>query len=210
MPPVSSSTESSLSDVDRSLLERARSGDDKAFVQLVRQYERMVFGFSFKICRNKEQAEETLQDTFVNVFRKLKQFDGKSKFSTWLYSIVTNNCMMKRRKRMLEKHVVSIDDVKLPTEHRHEEKDLPAGITSLSLKETPLDTVLTKELRERLDDAILKLPLEYRLVFILRDIEGQSAEETAIIMKLSIPAVKSRLRRARVFLREQLRDYKAA
>jgi RNA polymerase sigma-70 factor (ECF subfamily) len=78
------------------------------------------------------------------------------------------------------------------------------------LKETPLDTVLTKELRERLDDAILKLPLEYRLVFILRDIEGQSAEETAIIMKLSIPAVKSRLRRARVFLREQLRDYKAA
>lgn len=206
MIAASHRTESSHPDIDRSLLERAKAGDDKAFAQLVRHYEKLVFGFSFKVCRNKEQAEETLQDTFVNVFRKLNQFDGKSKFTTWLYSIVTNNCMMKRRKRMLEQHSVSIDDIKLSPEH-HNDESFRTTI-SLSEHETPLDVAMTKELREQLDEAILKLPLDYRLVFILRDIEGQSAEETAKIMNLSIPAVKSRLRRARVFLRTQLREYK--
>jgi RNA polymerase sigma-70 factor (ECF subfamily) len=209
MAAASHSIESSLAEIDRSLIERAKAGDEKAFAQLVRRYEQMVFGFSFKICRNAEQAEETLQDTFVNVFRKLHQFDGKSKFSTWLYSIVANNCMMKRRKRMLEKNVVRIDEMETPVEHQQDSRNTSHQTMTLSSRETPLDTALSKELREQLDEAILKLPIEYRLVFLLRDIEGQSAEETAKIMKLSIPAVKSRLRRARVFLRKQLQEYVA-
>ncbi len=149
-----------------------------------------------------------LQDTFVNVYRKLKQFDGNSKFSTWLYSIVTNNCLMKRRRRKLEKDSVSIDEVINPryqNDSRPDHEDQQLAIQSW--RNSPLEEAMSQELRERLDDAIRKLPVDYRLVFILRDIEDKSAEETATIMKLTVPAVKSRLHRARAFLREQLHEY---
>ncbi len=199
--------EPSLVELDAQLLAKAKSGDHKAFTEIVRQYEQMVYSFSFKVCRDKEQAEETLQDTFVNVFRKLNQFDGKSKFSTWLYSIVTNNCLMKRRRTKLEQSSESIHEPRMPA-HDHEHAEDTANEAALKIHSwTPMDEVMSKELRERLDEAIVKLPVDYRLVFLLRDVEGQSAEETAKIMKLSVPAVKSRLRRARVFLREQLNDY---
>lgn len=197
----------SLVDLDALLLAKAKSGDQKAFAQLVRQYEQMVYSFSFKVCRDKDQAEETLQDTFVNVFRKLNQFDGKAKFSTWLYSIVTNNCMMKRRKTKLEQASVSVEEPTMPRHNHQQEGEEKIGNILQDWSNTPLDDVMNKELRELLDKAILKLPLDYRLVFLLRDVEGQSAEETAAIMKLTVPAVKSRLRRARVFLREQLNEY---
>ena len=88
---------------ENALLERAKQGDERAFTELVRQYEDLVYNFSFKVCRDRGAATETLQDTFVNVYRKLGQFDGKSKFSTWLYTIVANNCLMKRRRAKLEK-----------------------------------------------------------------------------------------------------------
>ncbi len=201
------SEETSLIDLDAQLLAKAKSGDQKAFAQLVRQYEQMVYSFSFKVCRDKEQAEETLQDTFVNVFRKLHQFDGKAKFSTWLYSIVTNNCMMKRRKTKLEQASVSVDEPTMPHHEHASDGEEKTGNAIQDWRSTPIEEVMNKELRERLDEAILKLPLDYRLVFLLRDVEGQSAEETAKIMKLTVPAVKSRLRRARVFLREQLNEY---
>ncbi len=199
---------------DRELLAKAKSGDERAFTELVKQYEQMVYSFSFKVCRDKDDAEETLQDTFVNVYRKLKQFDGKSKFSTWLYSIVANNCLMKRRRTKLEQSSVRIDEPKMP-EHSHEDDAIhdfhpPSAGRQVKIQEwgtTPLDEMMGKELRHTLDEAILKLPVDYRLVFLLRDVEGQSAEETAKIMKLTVPAVKSRLRRARVFLREQLNEY---
>ncbi|MBI5216586.1 MAG: sigma-70 family RNA polymerase sigma factor [Ignavibacteriae bacterium] len=208
--PISSITpEPQLIELDRELLAKAKSGDERAFTELVKKYEQMVYSFSFKVCRDKDDAEETLQDTFVNVFRKLKQFDGKSKFSTWLYSIVANNCLMKRRRSKLEQHSVSIEEPSMP-EHSHSEYDDSIQDSRLKIKawsETPLDEMMGKELRLTLDEAILKLPVDYRLVFLLRDVEGQSAEETAKIMKLTVPAVKSRLRRARVFLREQLNEY---
>jgi RNA polymerase sigma-70 factor, ECF subfamily len=159
-----------------------------------------VYNFSFKVCRDKEKAAETLQDTFVNVYKKLEQFDKQSKFSTWLYSIVTNNCLMKRRTTKMAKASIRHDEVfDEESEHQHP--------TPAIWKTTPLDETMTKELRGLLDSAILKLPVDYRIAFILRDIEGKSAEETAEILNISVPAVKSRLRRARVFLREQLNGY---
>ena len=91
------------------LIDRARSGDSESFNRLFRKYEDTIFSFAFKVCRDRNEAGETLQDTYVNVFRNLKQFDGRSKFSTWLYSIVVNNCLMKRRRGKLEKNAVSID-----------------------------------------------------------------------------------------------------
>jgi len=195
---------------DRQLIERARKGDERAFSALVHQYEDLVFRFAFHVCRDEEKAAETLQDTFINVFRKLKQFDGKSKFTTWLYRIVANNCLMKRRRRKIDLASLSIDQPEGFRDDPLRDEEGAVIQTIPSWKETPLDSVMSGELRETLDRAIQRLPMEYRIVFVLRDIEGKSAEETAKILRLSIPAVKSRLRRARMFLREQLHGYMKA
>jgi RNA polymerase sigma-70 factor (ECF subfamily) len=187
-----------LSDDD--LLLAARTGDEQAFTELVRRYGTMVHGFAFKLCRDAHKADESYQDTFINVYRKLDQFDGKSKFSTWLYSIVANNCLMKYRKRKLDAEMESLDAP-------HMDTDEEGAHFVQSWDDSPIDTLMNKELRKKLDTAIQKLPADYRVVFVLRDVEHQSAEETAKILHLSVPAVKSRLRRARVFLREQLHQY---
>jgi RNA polymerase sigma-70 factor, ECF subfamily len=182
---------------ETNLIKNILDGDTQAFHDLVRQYEDTVFSFAFKVCRNREKAEETVQDTFVNVYRKLHQFDGKSKFTTWLYSIVTNNCLMKNRQRKIDDASVQFDE-----EHEHSHN-------RLSESPTPLETVMSDELRGQLDAAILKLPVEYRIVFVLRDIEGLSANETATVLKISVAAVKSRLHRARKALREHIVEYMA-
>lgn len=192
---------------DRQLIDRARDGDQRAFAALVRTYEDLVYRFAFHVCRDEEKAGETLQDTFINVFRKLKQFDGKSKFTTWLYRIVVNNCLMKRRRRKMDLSSFSIDQPEgFSSDTVRDERGRPVQ-TIPSWKETPLDRVMGGELREILDRAIQRLPMEYRVVFVLRDVEEQSAIETSKILGISIPAVKSRLRRARMFLREQLHGY---
>jgi RNA polymerase sigma-70 factor, ECF subfamily len=192
---------------DEELIKRARKGDEHAFTQLVKRYESLVYSFAFKMCRDEDKASETWQDTFINVFRKLHQFDGRSKFTTWLYSIVANTCKMRRRQRKIDRASISIDLP--PDSHDDPNSDQPAQ-TIASWKDTPLDSVMDKELRTLMDDAIQKLPYDYKVVFVLRDVEGMSAEETGKILKLSVPAVKSRLRRARVFLREQLNPYMTA
>ena len=192
---------------DEELIKRAKKGDERAFTQLVKKYESLVYSFAFKVCRDEEKASETWQDTFVNVFRKLHQFDGRSKFTTWLYSIVTNSCRMKRRQRKLDQASVSIES---PAESTDDDDRDQSVQTIPSWRDTPLDSVMDKELRTLLDEAIQELPYDYRVVFVLRDVEGMSAEETGRILKLSIPALKSRLRRARVFLRERLNSYMTA
>jgi RNA polymerase sigma-70 factor (ECF subfamily) len=177
---------------ERDLIKQAQRGDERAFTRLVKTYESLVYSFAFKVCRDKEHADETWQDTFVNVYRKLHQFDGKSKFTTWLYAIVANNCRIKRRKRKL-------DQASIPIESPHGFHEDPmlddeghVVQTIPSWKETPLDSVMDKEWKTILDKAIQKLPFD---------------EEAGKILNLSVPAVKSRLRRARVFLRERLNPY---
>lgn len=185
---------------DEDLIRDARGGDRAAFTTLVRRYEDTVYGFAFKVCRDREKAAEALQDTFISVYRKLASFDGKSKFSTWLYTIVTNNCRISRRRRKIDEILESLDD---PGSTGSDVHPHPA----LRVDETPSDVLLTRELRGLLDTAIRRLPVDYRVVFVLRDLEGTSTEETASILGLSVEAVKSRLRRARAFLRKELRPY---
>ena len=185
---------------EAALIREAKKGNEQAFTRLVRAYEGTVYSFAYKVCRDSDKASETVQDTFISVYQKLKQFDGRSKFSTWLYTIVTNNCLMKRRKSKLEESSLSIqeidsDEAQLPKEFLADEQETPLGHTAAS------------ELRERLDQAITKLGVDYRVVFVLRDIEGLKAEEVAKILTLSVPAVKSRLRRARIFLKNELEAY---
>jgi RNA polymerase sigma-70 factor (ECF subfamily) len=192
-----------LIETDEELIREAKSGDRSAFTSLVKRYEETVFRFSLKLCRDREKAEETLQDTFINVYRKLGSFDGKSKFSTWLYTIVANNCLMKRRKRKLQ-------GLEEPLELLDNPVASPDGKFAHQIvrwEDSPADILLGKELRRLLDEAILRLPEIYRAVFVLRDVEGKSNEETAEVLNISREAAKSRLRRARAFLREQLDPY---
>jgi len=191
---------------DQQLIRAARKGDRQAFTALVNRYEETVYRFSFKMCRDPEKAKETLQDTFISVYRKLKTFDGKSKFSTWLYTIVTNNCLMKLRRRKIQELEDPLEVYDDPPGDAGSMRRAPIA----RWEETPADLLLVKELRSALDTAINKLPVDYRVVFVLRDVEGKSTEETARILHLSVEATKSRLRRARAFLRDQLHPYMVA
>ncbi|HSP87412.1 MAG TPA: RNA polymerase sigma factor [Ignavibacteriaceae bacterium] len=175
------------------MIESAKNGDKKALTQLVKNYEQTIYNFSFKICRDRDKAENIMQETFFSMIKHLNQFDSKSKLSTWLYRIVANHCLMQARK---EKHrqFVSIDN----DDNLFEEK-YTADYSKLPTKYTE-----NEELKKILDEAISKLSPEYRMIFLLRDVEGLSTEETAEAAKLSVPAVKSRLHRARAFLRNEI------
>jgi RNA polymerase sigma-70 factor (ECF subfamily) len=190
---------------EKSVIASARDGDMRAFSELVRRYEQTVYRYSFKLCRDREKAEETFQDTFINVYRKLGTFDGRSRFSTWLYAIVTNNCLMRHRKRKIREIEESLEALESPA--MSEDGKFTHEIARWD--ETPADIVLDKELRVQIEKAIKKLPPDYRIVFTLRDMEGKSTEETAKIAGISREAAKSRLRRARAFLRDQLTPYMA-
>ncbi len=188
---------------DQQLIHAATKGDKAAFSALVNRYEEMVYKFSYKVCRDRDKAEEALQDTFVNMYRSLSSFDGRSKLSTWLYRIVTNNCLMKRRRRKLDDLLESYDEPSV-TDQGTMAHHVPRW------DETPVDILMNNELGEVLDTAIQKLPMDYRVVFILRDVEENSNEETAKILGISVEATKSRLRRARAFLRDELNPYMTA
>jgi len=178
---------------EQKLIELAQKGDRKALAELVKAHEQTIYNFSFKICRNKDKAENTMQETFLSMVKNIKQFGGQSKLSTWLYRVVTNHCLMLARTE--SKHTAdSFDDDDLLID----EKNIA------DWKITPDKAAENNELKKILDEAIQKLAPEYRIVFMLRDVEGFSTEETASMVELSVPAVKSRLHRARAFLRNEL------
>jgi RNA polymerase sigma-70 factor (ECF subfamily) len=177
------------------LVELAKSGDRQALAQLVKNNEQTVYNFSFKICRDRDKAEHTMQETFLSMIKSLHQFDGNSKLSTWLYRIVSNHCLMLARKDK-SKTFVSIDN----DDELYEDK------YTADWSNIPNQNIENVELKKILDEAIDKLSPEYRIVFLLRDVEGLSTEETAELTELSVPAVKSRLHRARAFLRKELNE----
>lgn len=180
---------------DAELIEKAKSGDRSALTILVKNYEQTIYNFSYKICRDREKAENTMQETFLSFVKNIKQFDGNSKLSTWLYRIVVNHCLMLARKNK-DHYFVDVTS----EDSLFDEKYLTDWET------LPIKSVENNELKKILDDAIQKLSADYRIVFILRDVQGLSNEETAETMNLSIPAVKSRLHRARAFLRNELTE----
>jgi RNA polymerase sigma-70 factor (ECF subfamily) len=180
---------------EKELIEKAKTGDKKALSEIVKRYEQTIYNFSFKICRDKNKAEQIMQETFYSMVKSLHQFDHNSKLSTWLYRIVTNHCLMMARK-LKSRPFVSFED----EDNLFEEK-FTADWSSLPYKNTE-----NEELKKILDRAIQKLSPEYRLVFLLRDVEGLSTEEAAGIADLSVPALKSRLHRARAFLRKELNE----
>jgi RNA polymerase sigma-70 factor, ECF subfamily len=184
---------------DVALVEQARGGDTAAFEKLVRQYDRQVFRIAQHITQNREDAEDVVQDAFFKAYQKLDQFQGNSKFYTWLVRIAVNESLMRLRKRKTGRTVSIDEDVET------EEGSMPRDLADWS--PNPEQLYGKSELAEILRKTVQGLPPGFRTVFVLRDVEGLSTEETASSLGLSIPAVKSRLLRARLQLRERLSRY---
>jgi RNA polymerase sigma-70 factor, ECF subfamily len=178
------------------LVERSRAGDAGAFGELVRQYERKIYSLAKHITQNDEDAEDVLQESFLKAYTHLDSFHGDSKFYTWLVRIAVNEALMKLRKRKSDK-TVSLD----------EPQDTGEDIVTREIavwEDDPEKKYSREELAEILETAVQSLKPSFRTVFVLRDIEELSTEETAEALGISIPAVKSRLLRARLQLREKL------
>lgn len=181
---------------EAALVARAKAGDMPAFSDLVKHYDRRVFRMAKQITQNDDDAEDVLQETFLKAYTHLDDFQGNSKFYTWLVRIAVNEALMKLRKRRSDR-TVPLDE---PIDTGEDEVVREIAVWD----ENPEQQYSRDELGTILDEAIQSLKPAYRTVFILRDIEEMSIEETAEALDLSISAVKSRLLRARLQLREKL------
>lgn len=181
---------------DKQLIAQFGKGSLDAFQELMSRYETKAFNLALRFTRNQEDAEEVLQDVFTTIYKKLRYFEGKSAFSSWLYRIVVNASFMKLRKRKQHPTVSTEDLGPLAQQITVEKENL--------LAERADTGTVTREIRDSLSLAIHRLPEEYRSVFVLRDIDGLSNQEVGEILDLSIPAVKSRLHRSRLMLRKKL------
>jgi RNA polymerase sigma-70 factor (ECF subfamily) len=181
------------------LVQAAKRGDVGAFEELVKRYDRNIFRIAQHITQNREDAEDVTQDAFLKAYENLEQFQGNSKFYTWLVRIAVNESLMKLRRRRTDR-TVSLDE-----EIKTEEDTMPREVADWS--PNPEQLYKQGELKDILRKTIQGLPASFRTVFVLRDVEGLSTEETAEALDLSIPAVKSRLLRARLQLRERLNKY---
>ena len=178
------------------LVKAAQKGDVGAFEQLIKKYDRNVFRIANHITQNREDAEDVVQDAFLKAYQKLDQFQGNSKFYTWIVRIAVNEALMKLRKRKSDKLVSMDEDVET------DEGTITREFADWS--PNPEQQYNQAELNDILGRTIQGLPTSFRTVFVLRDVEGLSTEETAEMLGLSVPAVKSRLLRARLQLRERL------
>jgi len=158
----------------------------------------MMYRFANRLCGETEAAKDLVQETFLNAYRGFKNFRGDAQISTWLYTIASRACLrMRRRRKGAPERELSLDEF-IPTSEGEFRLQIP--VDGLS----PEEALLNKELRQALDDAINQLPKKYRMVLVLRDMEGLSAKEVGTIMGLNERAVKSRLHRARLFVRREL------
>ncbi len=181
---------------DAALVAQVKGGDAAAFNDLVVKYERKVFRLAKNITNNQEDAEDVLQETFLKAYSHIGGFQGQSKFYTWLVRIAVNEALMKLRKRKSDK-TVSLDEG-VDTGEEVIVREIAVW------DDDPEQRYSQEEIRAILDGAVATLRPAFRTVFVLRDVEEFSTEETANALDLSIPAVKSRLLRARLQLREKL------
>jgi RNA polymerase sigma-70 factor (ECF subfamily) len=171
---------------DAELVEKAKAGDTASFEALVKKYQDKIYSLANYVCLGlKSEADDVYQETFISAFKNIGKFKGKSGFGTWLYRIAANNCWMKFRKKKSEK-LVSLDDVR--------------GLEDI----THADEIARKELSESVAKALAKLSVDYRLAVTLSDIQGLSMAEAAKVLKITVPAFKTRLFRARRMLQKEL------
>jgi RNA polymerase sigma-70 factor, ECF subfamily len=198
MPTIQKKATEGVTD-EMALVHAAKGGDLEAFSQLVNRYDRNIFRIAQHITHNEEDAQDVVQDAFLKAYQNLEQFQENSKFYTWLVRIAVNEALMKLRKRRTDRTVSLDEDVET------EEGSMPREVADWS--PNPEQLYGQSELGDILKKTVQGLPPGFRTVFVLRDVEGLSTEETAEMLNLSVPAVKSRLLRARLQLRERLARY---
>ena len=183
---------------DQQLIAQFKAGSEDAMEKIIEKYENAIFTFGLKMCGHLQDAEDIVQETFLNAFRYLDGFRQETKLRNWLFKIAARVCQKKRRKKKYEPD----RELSLETLGRSDGSEGTFDIPDWS--QLPSDVVLTAELKQVIRDAIVSLPPKYRFVFNLRDIQGFNTEETADIMGISTQSVKTRLHRARLFLREKI------
>jgi RNA polymerase sigma-70 factor (ECF subfamily) len=189
---------------ERELLRGLRAGEAEAYRQLLELHSANVYHVAFKLLGDEQEAEDVLQETFLSAFEAICSFEGRSKLSTWLYRIAYNAALMRLRKRS------QLTSFSLDVPPPGVDPDGDGSHVSRHLVDwsaVPDDQLLTAEAREVMDRAIAELPETLRSTFILRDIQGLSGSETAEVLGIGVPTVKTRLHRARLWLRDRLSDY---
>ncbi len=190
-----------VKDNDFGLIQAINSGQVDKFNELVKRYEQRLYNFSLRMCGDHSDAEDMVQDTFLNVFKYLKDFRYETKFKNWLYKVAASTCIKKRRRsKFAPEKELSLDEFR-PGEKVEAVEKVPEWALM------PLDKLLNEELSSVVHRSILSVPKKYRMVIVLRDIEGFSTAETAQILNLSPANVKVRLHRARLYLRDKLKGY---
>jgi len=187
-------------DEEHRLIQRFKQGSPDAMEEIVGLYEEGLYNFGLRMCGQREDAEDIIQDTLLSAFRYLKDFREETRLKNWLYKIAANACFRKRRKKKCEPdYELSLENL-VPGEGAAGRYDIP------DWNEDPSENLLRSELKSVIEEAVHELPPIYRMVFNLRDMEGFSTEETADIMDITPQAVKTRLHRARLFLREKITE----
>jgi RNA polymerase sigma-70 factor (ECF subfamily) len=184
------------------LLEGLRAGEPAAFRRLLELNSANVYSVALKLLGDEQEAEDVLQETFMSAFQAIGRFEGRSKLSTWLYRIAYNASLMRLRKRK-QMTEFSLDQPLVPD--GEDEQSVSRHLVDWST--VPDDQLLTAEAREEMDRAIAELPETLRAAFVLRDIQGLSGAETAEVLGITVQAVKNRLHRARLRLRDRLSEY---
>jgi RNA polymerase sigma-70 factor, ECF subfamily len=181
---------------EQELIRRVQNGDHERFYDLIKPYERRLFAAAFAILRNEADAEDAVQEAVVKAFTHIRQFRAESRFSTWLIQIAVNEALMRKRKQH--------NNLMEPIEDRSDEEGNYTPKDFADWREIPSEALERSEVRSALREALDSLGRIYREVFVLRDVEQLSIEDTAETLKISRAAVKTRLLRARLMLRDLL------
>ena len=191
---------------DVELVRRAQQGDGSAFAELVSRHQRQLYRLALRMTGSEADAQEVLQEAFLNAYQKLPNFRGEAQFSSWLYRIAANSALMRLRRKRRAPDSLTDQPLELQGPRFSAEGYLdppPRSDWSQRADEKMMD----RELGTAIDQAVARLPEDYRTVFLLKDVDGLSNEEIADALELTVPAVKSRLHRARLALREKLGEF---
>lgn len=184
-------------EADEAILAAVQAGDPRAFDRFVERFGNRIYAFGIRMCGHREDAEDVFQETLITVFRKIQTLREPGALTTWLYRIVANGCLTRRRKsKFAPVAELSLEDL-LPMGGVEDGPVLPEG-------DGPVEALYRNELSHALEKAVRDLPPDYRVIWLMRDVEGLSTEETAQALGLGISNVKMRLHRARLALRRDL------
>ncbi|PID78233.1 MAG: hypothetical protein CSA18_02535 [Deltaproteobacteria bacterium] len=193
-------TKPKIKDDDSDLIIRIQNGETDLYEELLMRYEVKIYNFGLRMCKDQSDAEDLVQETFINIFRYLKDFRMESKFKNWTYKIASSVCMKIKNKKKSSQKDISFEDLVPDTEKEISGK-IPPWVNQ------PVEALMNKEISREIKKEIDKLPPKYRIILVLRDMEGFSTQEVSEIINISESNVKVRLHRARSSVRQGLKRY---